>query len=291
MTAAPVTTAPPPAGPAPAARRARRRPSARHLALAPLSLLMVLPFLYMLGASVMTRAQLNRFPPPLVPPGVDLTGYRELLASSEFPRWFLNSVIVSAAIVASQVVLCSMAGYAFARLRFAGRRVTLALVIATTLIPFQLTVIPTFLIFNRLHLINTLGALIAPQLASALGVYLMTSFFQNFPRELEEAARIDGCSRWGVFFRVVLPVARPALAALAVITFIYAWNDLFWPMVAISSKENYTVQAGLATFQGQHRADWPQIMAGTVLTTVPVLIVFLVGQRRFVQALAGAVKG
>ncbi|QXJ26391.1 carbohydrate ABC transporter permease [Actinomadura graeca] len=252
---------------------------------------MVVPFVYMLGASVMTRAQLNRFPPPLVPPGMDLTGYRELLSDSEFPRWFLNSVLVAGAIVTSQVVLCSMAGYAFARLRFSGRRTALVLVIATTLIPFQLTVIPTFLIFHRLHLINTLGALIAPQLASALGVYLMTSFFQNFPRELEEAARIDGCSRWGVFFRVVLPVARPALVALAVITFIYAWNDLFWPLVAISSSENYTVQAGLTTFQGQHRADWPQIMAGTVLTTVPVLIVFLVGQRRFVQALAGAVKG
>ncbi|TYB38388.1 carbohydrate ABC transporter permease [Actinomadura chibensis] len=275
----------------PRLRLTGRLPAARHLVLLPLSLLMVVPFVYMLGASVMTRAQLNRFPPPLVPPGIDLTGYRGLLTDSQFPRWFLNSVIVAGVIVLSQMLLCSMAGYAFARMRFVGRKVALVLVIATTLIPFQLTVIPTFLIFNKLHLINTLGALIVPQLASALGVYLMTSFFQNFPRELEEAARIDGCSRFGVFFRVVLPVARPALAALAVITFIYAWNDLFWPMVAISSQENYTVQAGLATFQGQHRADWPQIMAGTVLTTVPVLVVFLIGQRRFVQALAGAVKG
>ncbi|MFC4052233.1 carbohydrate ABC transporter permease [Actinomadura syzygii] len=275
----------------PSLRLTGRLPSARHLVLLPLSLLMVVPFVYMLGASVMTRAELNRFPPPLIPLGIDLAGYRGLLTDSQFPRWFLNSVIVAGVIVLSQMVLCSMAGYAFARLRFTGRKVALVLVIATTLIPFQLTVIPTFLIFNKLHLINTLGALIAPQLASALGVYLMTSFFQNFPRELEEAARIDGCSRFGVFFRVVLPVARPALAALAVITFIYAWNDLFWPMVAISSQENYTVQAGLATFQGQHRADWPQIMAGTVLTTVPVLVVFLIGQRRFVQALAGAVKG
>ncbi|GAA4624515.1 carbohydrate ABC transporter permease [Actinoallomurus vinaceus] len=271
--------------------RRRRRPSARHLVLAPLSLLMVAPFLLMLVSSVMTRAELNRFPPPLVPGRIDLTGYRELLSSSQFPRWFLNSLIVSGVIVVSQVVLCGMAGYAFARMRFAGRRVALALVISTTLIPFQLTVIPTFLIFHEIHLINTLGALIVPQLASALGVYLMTSFFQNFPRELEEAARIDGCSRFGVYFRVVLPVARPALAALAVITFIYAWNDLFWPLIAITSKERYTVQVGLTTFQGAHQADWPQIMAGTVLTTVPVLIVFIIGQRRFVQALAGAVKG
>jgi multiple sugar transport system permease protein len=245
----------------------------------------------MLLSSVMTKAELNRFPPAIIPDHLELSGYRQLLSGSEFPRWFLNSLIVSGAIVISQVILCSMAGYAFARMRFFGRRLALALVIATTLIPFQLTVIPTFLIFHELHLINTLGALIVPQLASALGVYLMTSFFQSFPKELEEAARIDGCSRWGVFFRIVLPVARPAISALAVITFIYAWNDLFWPLVAISSKENYTVQVGLTTFQGSHQANWPQIMAGTVLTTVPVLAVFLIGQRRFVQALSGAVKG
>lgn len=167
----------------------------------------------------------------------------------------------------------------------------LVLVIATALIPFQLTVIPTYLIFSEAGLTDTLGALIVPSLASAVGIYLMTSFFQSFPKELEEAARIDGCSRFGVFFRVVLPVARPAMAALAVITFITAWNDLFWPLVAINSEANFTVQAGLTTFQGQHRADWPAIMAGTVLTTLPVLAVFLFGQRRFVQALTGAVKG
>jgi multiple sugar transport system permease protein len=273
------------------ARPRRRLPSARHLVLAPLSLLMVSPFVYMLLSSVMTKAELNRFPPAIIPDHLELSGYSQLLSGSEFPRWFLNSLIVSGAIVISQVILCSMAGYAFARMRFFGRRLALALVIATTLIPFQLTVIPTFLIFHELHLINTLGALIVPQLASALGVYLMTSFFRSFPKELEEAARIDGCSRWGVFFRIVLPVARPAISALAVITFIYAWNDLFWPLVAISSKENYTVQVGLTTFQGSHQANWPQIMAGTVLTTVPVLAVFLIGQRRFVQALSGAVKG
>jgi multiple sugar transport system permease protein len=272
-------------------RPRRQRPSARHLALIPLSLLMVAPFIYMLLSSVMSEAELNRFPPAIIPKSINLSGYRQVLGGSDFPRWFLNSLIVSGAIVVSQVIFCSMAGYAFARLRFAGRKTALILVIATTLIPFQLTVIPTFLIFHKLHLINSLGSLIVPQLASALGVYLMTSFFQNFPKELEEAARIDGCSRFGVFFRVVLPVARPALAALAVITFIYAWNDLFWPLVAISSRQTFTVQVGLATFQGQHQAHWPEIMAGTVLTTVPVLIVFIIGQRRFVQALAGAVKG
>ena len=145
--------------------------------------------------------------------------------------------------------------------------------------------------FHDLGLINTLGALIVPQLTSALGIYLMYSFFQSFPRELEEAGRIDGCSRLQVFWKIVLPLARPALAALGIITFIYAWNDLFWPLIAITSSRTFTVQVGLATFQGEHVTEWSAVMAGTVLTTAPVLLVFLAGQRRFVQAITGAVKG
>jgi multiple sugar transport system permease protein len=152
-------------------------------------------------------------------------------------------------------------------------------------------VIPTFVIFHDIGLINTLGALIVPQLTSALGIYLMYSFFQSFPRELEEAGRIDGCSRLQVFWKIVLPLARPALAALGIITFIYAWNDLFWPLIAITSSHTFTVQVGLTTFQGEHITHWSQVMAGTVLTTVPVLLVFLIGQRRFIQAITGAVKG
>ncbi|MFE3451624.1 carbohydrate ABC transporter permease [Nonomuraea sp. NPDC059194] len=271
--------------------RGLRLPSKWHLVLVPMSAVVMLPFVWLVLSSVMTQAELNRFPPAIWPEGIDLGGYRTVVERSNFLRWFLNSVIVSGAIVLAQVVLCSMAGYAFARIRFVGSKLVLVLVIATALIPFQLTVIPTFLIFNKVGLTDTLGALIVPQLSSAVGIYLMTSFFQSFPKELEEAARIDGCSRVAVFYRVVLPVARPALAALAVITFITAWNDLFWPLVAINSEDNYTVQVGLTTFQGQHRADWPAIMAGTVLTTLPVLAVFLFGQRRFVQALTGAVKG
>ncbi|MEU1736419.1 carbohydrate ABC transporter permease [Streptosporangium sp. NPDC020145] len=269
----------------------RRLPSGWHLVLVPMSAVTVLPFVWMVLSSFMTQGELNRFPPSVWPEALDLGGYRTVLGGSDFPRWFLNSVLVSGAIVVAQLALCSMAGYAFARMRFIGSRITLVLVIATALIPFQLTVIPTFLIFNKVGLTDTLGALIVPQLSSAVGIYLMTAFFQSFPKELEEAARIDGCSRFAVFFRVVLPVAKPALAALAVITFITAWNDLFWPLVAISSEANYTVQVGLTTFQGQHKADWPAVMAGTVLTTLPVLAVFLFGQRRFVQALTGAVKG
>jgi multiple sugar transport system permease protein len=269
----------------------RRLPQRRHLILMPLSVIMVLPFVWMVLTSFMTNSEINRIPPTILPHHLYTGGYTNVLASSDFPYWFLNSLIVSGSAVLAQLVLCSLAGYAFARIRFRGASVMLILLLATALIPFQLTVIPTFLMFHHLGIINTLAALIVPQLTSALGIYLMYSFFQSFPRELEEAGRIDGCNRLQVFWKVVLPLARPALAALGIITFIYAWNDLFWPLIAITSSHTFTVQVGLTTFQGEHETQWSSIMAGTVLTTAPVLLVFLVGQRRFVQAITGAVKG
>jgi len=269
----------------------RHLPQRGHLVLLPLSIIMVLPFVWMLLTSFMTDTEINRIPPTLWPHHLNMGGYKLVLASSDFPYWFLNSLIVSGSAVIAQLVLCSLAGYAFARIQFRGSSVMLILLLATALIPIQLTVIPTFEIFHLLGLINTLGALILPQLTSALGIYLMYSFFQSFPRELEEAGRIDGCSRLQVFWKIVLPLARPALAALGIITFIYAWNDLFWPLIAITSSHTFTVQVGLTTFQGEHVTHWSQVMAGTVLTTVPVLLVFLIGQRRFVQAITGAVKG
>ena len=269
----------------------RHLPQRGHLVLLPLSIIMVLPFVWMLLTSFMTDTEINRIPPTLWPHHLNMGGYKLVLASSDFPYWFLNSLIVSGSAVIAQLVLCSLAGYAFARIQFRGSSVMLILLLATALIPIQLTVIPTFEIFHLIGLINTLGALILPQLTSALGIYLMYSFFQSFPRELEEAGRIDGCSRLQVFWKIVLPLARPALAALGIITFIYAWNDLFWPLIAITSSHTFTVQVGLTTFQGEHITHWSQVMAGTVLTTVPVLLVFLIGQRRFVQAITGAVKG
>jgi multiple sugar transport system permease protein len=269
----------------------RFNPDPWHFVLFPLSMIMVIPFVWMVVTSFMNDAEINRFPPTIVPHHLFLGGYTAVLADSDFPRWFWNTTLVAVSAVVSQLVMCSLAGYAFARIGFAGKKLLFPLLLATALIPFQLTVIPTFLIFKTLGLTDHLGALIVPQLTSVLGIYLMSSFFQAFPKELEEAAQIDGCTRIGTFFRIVMPLARPALAALAIITFIYAWNDLFWPLIAITSDKAYTVQLGLTTFQGVHRTEWSAIMAGNVLTTAPVLIVFLIGQRRFVQALTGAVKG
>jgi multiple sugar transport system permease protein len=194
--------------------------------------------------------------------------------------------------VISNLVFCSLAGYAFARLRFRGSTALFLLILATLVIPFQLTMIPTFIVMEKLNLVDTLAALVVPALALPLGVFLMRQFFINLPREVEEAARIDGCSRLGVLIHVALPLARPALATLAALTFLLMWNDLLWPLIAISSDDNFTLPLGLTTFQGKHTQDFSAVMAGNVITVTPVLIAFLLAQRTFIQSLtSSAVKG
>jgi multiple sugar transport system permease protein len=276
-----------------AAPRRRRLPfDPWHLVLAPAALVFAVPLLWLMISSFMTKAQINRFPPTIIPDSLHLEGYRFVFGNALFPTWFLNSTIVALVTVASNLVFCSLAGYAFARMRFRGSTLVFSLLIATLVIPFQLTMIPTFLIMRQLHLINSLGALIVPWLVTPFGVFLLRQFFLALPKEIEEAARIDGCSRLKVLLTVVLPLARPALATLAVLTFLSVWNDLSWPIIAISSEQHFTLQLGLTTFQGQHRTEWSAVMAGNVITVAPVLLAFLLAQRTFIQSLtSSAIKG
>ncbi|MET7572810.1 carbohydrate ABC transporter permease [Streptomyces sp. NPDC005492] len=269
------------------ARRARRV-SAWHLVLAPLALCFALPFVWLLLSSVMSNAEINRFPPALWPKGVDLGGYRYVLGNAMFPRWFANSLIVASVAVVSNLLFGSLGGYAFARMRFAGSRLLLGLMLATMVVPFQLTMIPTFLVMKWLGLIDTLGALILPSLVTPFAVFLFRQFFLALPREMEEAAWIDGCSRLRVLFSIVMPLARPALATVAVLTFLSTWNDLSWPLIAINHDSRYTLQLGLTTFQGQHHTQWSAVMAGNVVTVVPVLVAFLLAQKTFIQSLTSS---
>ena len=266
--------------------------SAWHFVLAPLALLFALPLVWLLVSSVMSNAEINRFPPALIPHGINLGGYRYVLGNALFPRWFLNSFIVSMVAVTANLVLGSLGGYAFARIRFAGSKLVLGLMLATMVIPFQLTMIPTFLLMKHLGLIDSLGALILPSLVTPFGVFLLRQFFVSVPREIEEAAWIDGCSRLAVLWKVVLPLAKPALATVAVLTLLVVWNDLTWPLIAINSESHYTVQLGLATYQGAHRTEWSAVMAGNVLVTLPIVLAFLLAQRTFIRSLTStAVKG
>jgi multiple sugar transport system permease protein len=256
-----------------------------HLLLMPTAIVFLFPLVQMILTSFMTDADINRFPPRLIPSGLHIGGYVGLFTDAPVYRWLLNSTIVVTISVVSHLVLCSLAGYGFARLSFRGKQFTFFMIIATIMIPVQLLMIPTYVMFAKLGIVDTLAACFVPWLASAFGIFLMRQFFLALPVELEEAARIDGCSTLSVFWRIVLPLAKPALATLAIFTLLGAWNDLIWPLIAISNEHNYTIQLGLANFQGTRRTQWSLLMAGNVVATMPLIIAFIVAQKHFVATM------
>ncbi len=272
---------------APAQRRKRRRwrPSGWHLVLLPLALLLISPLIWMALTSLSTLEETRRFPPGL-PHTLQWHNYLSAWRESPFGRWLLNSTIVSVACVVGNVVLCSLAGYAFARIRFAGSRIVFVALLATLMVPFQVVMIPTLIIIKDLHLVDSLPALIAPNLVTPFGVYLLRQFFLSLPAELEEAAIIDGAGRLRVLWQVLLPLMGPPLITLTVLTFLNVWNDFLWPLIVTSSPANMTVQVGLASFQSAHFTNWPILMAGTLMSQIPVLLLFIAGQRFFVSSIA-----
>ncbi|HEX4790211.1 MAG TPA: carbohydrate ABC transporter permease [Actinospica sp.] len=266
--------------------RGKRRFSRWHLLLAPLSLIFILPLVQMVAASFTADSDINRFPPRFLPTSLHIGGYVRLFHDAPVARWMLNSAIVSGIAIISHLVLCSLGGYAYARLSFRGRTVAFVTLLATIMIPTQMLMIPTYFMFSHLGLIDTLGAAFVPFLASAFGVFLMRQFFLSLPKELEEAGRIDGLTTLGVLVRIVLPLARPALATLAVFTLLNSWNDLLWPLIAINDPSRFTIQLGLINFQGAHHVDWQELMACNVVATAPLILGFLFAQRQFVQTMS-----
>jgi multiple sugar transport system permease protein len=253
--------------------------------LAPVALLFLLPFLQMFLASVSPAAELLEFPPPIIPSRIDFSGFVTLFTESDALLWLGNTVLVATSAIVSHLVLCSLAGYGYARLAFRGRTVGVFMILATIMIPTQLLMIPTYLLFSRLRLIDSLGAAIVPWLSSAFGIFLMRQFFLSLPKELEESGLIDGANRWQVFSRIVLPLAKPALATLAIFTLLGSWNDLVWPLIAINNDHAFTLQLGLANFQGTRRTEWSLLMAGNVVATLPLILFFLIAQKQFVATM------
>ncbi|NUR93285.1 MAG: carbohydrate ABC transporter permease [Nonomuraea sp.] len=256
-----------------------------HLLLMPLALLFLFPLAQMVLTAFMSDTEINRFPPGLIPASLRLDGYLGLFQETPILRWLLNTVIVSAVSIVAHLVLCSLAGYGFARLKFPGRNLGFFGILATIMIPPQLLMIPTYLMFARLGIVDTLAAAFVPWLASAFGIFLMRQFFLALPAELEDAGRIDGCGRFGVFVRIVLPLAKPALATLAIFTLLGSWNDLVWPLIAISDQDSFTLQVGLTTFHGARRTSWSLLMAGNVVATMPLILGFVLAQRQFVATM------
>jgi multiple sugar transport system permease protein len=273
--------------------RRRWRPSPWHLVLIPVSAVLLLPLVWMVITSLETTAETHQFPPVLWPHHPHWQNYPQAVQAAPFFRFMLNSTIVAVITVVSNLVFCSVAGYAFARLRFFGRGLLFGLLMATLMVPFQVTMIPEFLIVKwfGVHVwtqlgIDHLGALVVPNLVTALGVFFLRQFFLTIPIELEEAARIDGTSRLGVLFKIVMPLSLPALSTLAVLVFLDSWNSFLWPLIVITTQKQMTLPVGLTTFQGAHDTKWGLLMAANTLSLLPMLVVFFAAQRYFVRSVA-----
>lgn len=255
------------------------------------ALLSLMPLYWMISISLMNVVTLLRMPPTLFPDPFLLTNYTRLLKGSMLPRWLLNSAIIATTNTGISLFVSSFYGYIFAKKQFPGRDVLFWILISTLMIPFQVVVIPIFLMFRRFGMINTYWALIIPGLVSAYGVFLMRQFLKTLPTELIEAAKIDGASEFGIYWRIVLPLAKPGLAVLGIFTFVGSWNDFFWPLVVLNKPQMYTLPVGLPTLQGQW-TDYGLLMAGSTLAALPTIVVFLAFQRYFLQGITvGAVKG
>lgn len=215
-----------------------------------------------------------------------IANYQNAWGRGNFLLAFANSTLVALAVTGFQIITSALAGYALARLKFQGRQAILLIVLATLVIPFQLLVIPIFLVLKWGHLINTYWALILPTAANGFGIFLLRQYFQTIPVELEEAAALDGANRWQILWRVMLPLSRPALVTLFLFTFIGEWNDLFKPLVFTTRPELKTVQLALAEFQEQFTNNWPLLMSAVVIATLPVVLLFLAGQRQFIRGIA-----
>jgi multiple sugar transport system permease protein len=257
----------------------------RYGLIALVTLLFVLPLLAMLTTSLRDPARAAAgF--SLLPDGFHWQNYVEAWRATNFPRQFINSLVMALGVTAGQIVTSLMAGYAFARMEFFGRNALFLLLLSTIVIPFQILVIPVFIILVKLSWINTYWALIVPSLANAFGIFLFTQFFKTIPYELEEAAYLDGASRWTVLWKILVPLSKPAITTLFLFTFIAEWNDLFKPLVFTSTKSMRTVQLGLTVFQEQFKVDYALLMAAVVFVTLPSVLLFFLGQKQFIKGIA-----
>ncbi|MEO6571894.1 MAG: carbohydrate ABC transporter permease [Ilumatobacteraceae bacterium] len=260
----------------------------RYAVLVAGAIVMLAPLIWMVLASSKTLPEILRVPPTLVPVSIRLDNYRTVLEDTDFIRYFVNSAIVSAVTVASVLITSSMAGYAFAKFEFPGRNLLFVLVLATLMIPFQVRAIPLYVLANDLGLLDSYAGLVLPGLVDAFGIFLMRQYLQSIPSELIDAARVDGASEVTIFLKIILPLSKPALSALAIFTLVASWESFLWPLLVVSSPEKFTLPLGLAQFSGRFVTRVDLQMAASALTIIPLLVVFLAMQRRFIEGMATA---
>jgi multiple sugar transport system permease protein len=256
-----------------------------HAVLIAGSVVMLLPFFWMFSTSLKRPPEIFKYPPIWIPSQFAWDNYSTTVAAMPFGRFYLNSLIVTVSVTTLQILVSSLAAFAFARLRFRGREALFLLYLATLMIPFQVTMLPNFILVRWLGWYDTYQALILPTAFSAFSTFLLRQYFMGIPRELDEAARMDGASSWRIWWQVILPLSGPVLAALAIFVSLNSWNDFLWPLIITNSLEMRTLPVGLSTFQGQFKVEWHLLMAGSVIAMLPVLIVYIVGQRWFIKGI------
>ena len=264
-----------------------------YLLLGAIALAMLLPLLWLVSTAFKSPTEdIFQFPPRLIPAQPTLENFVKVWNSNPFGQYLFNSVLVAVLTVALNLLFCSLAAYPLARLKFRGREAIFSLIVSTILIPFQIVMIPLYILAVNLGLRNTYLGLIFPAIASAFGIFLLRQAFQGVPKELEEAARMDGCSELGIWWFVMLPSIRPALVTLTIFVFIGSWSDFLWPLILLDQPQYYTLPLGVAKLAGAFSLDWRLIAAGSVISIAPILFFFLLMQRYIVPTDAGSgVKG
>jgi multiple sugar transport system permease protein len=275
----------------PTARRTLSR-GALYLGLIVGAALTLTPLLWMVSASFMPAGQANTFPPPILPKEPTLEHYRALFTRLEVGRYFLNSAFLATTVTIISLLVNSMAGYAFAKLRFRGREPLFRALLSGLVIPVQVAMLPLFLLLKEMGLVNTYGGIIAPAMAGIFGIFLIRQYALAIPNDLLDAARVDGASEFRIYWSVVLPLCRPILVTLGIFTFLGVWNDFMWPLIVLTDDDMYTLPVALANLVGEHVQDTELMMAGSVLTVLPVLLLFLALQRYYIEGIMmGSVKG
>lgn len=260
--------------------------TAVHVVLVLGAIPMLLPFFWMILTAFKTQGEAIRMPIVFFPSHWRLDSFRDVFSRLPFGAAYFNTILSAAATIAAQLVMCSMAGYAFGRIKFPGRDIIFICSLSVLMIPSSFFILPQYMIIQKMGLLNTIPALFIPNLFSAFGTFLMRQFFMSLPQELEEAARLDGCSQFGIFFRVMLPLVKPGLTSLAIITLRLAWNDLMWPMVVNTSAKKMTLSAILANLTGQYGTQYPTLMAGSLMAVLPLVILFALFQKQFIEGIA-----
>lgn len=247
---------------------------------------MILPFLWTLSTALKPPGKVFIYPPQWIPKPATWKNFATAWNRVPFGKFLINSSFVSLTVVFLQLLTCSLSAYAFARMEFPGRDQLFLLYLGTLMIPGQVVVIPNFILMRYLGWLNTYAAMTLPAAFSAFGTFLLRQFFLTIPYELEEAARIDGCSRFGLYWRIILPLSKPALASLAIFTFRSQWNAFLWPLIVINDTAKMPIQVGLSFFRGMYDVQWELMLAGTLIALIPTLVVFALGQRYFTQGIA-----